>query len=215
MAEVPPYYAAHMPKKNNTLLIVLIILGALGLCCCGVGGYSLYWAKNNVMGATSCIINIEVVRDATMDYVKAHDGVFPKAETWQDDIRPYLKKELTNVSSHSQDPFHMFISPNAQSWPCDTTKGKETGLAYNSDLSGKKLSGVKDPETTVLIFETPTPKANDSQPYKKLNDATAPKAFGTVRGWATIPIEGGPLISGQRTRVRSGGSGFQVSTNND
>lgn len=185
----PPPYQPPMPRKNNnTVLIVVIILVVLvpciGLILLAAAGVSFF--KNQIGPMAGCMITLESGRNAVEKYV-AEKGTYPKAETWQDDIKSYYEKELTKEAP-DMGPFKP--SPADSAWECKFGE-PVTGIAYNSDLSGKKAADIKDKGATILFFEIKTPVKNAHEPYKTRAASESPKFMGEPRGWLKIPLDGG------------------------
>jgi len=198
--EAPPAYAAPK-KKMSTCLIVVIIFAILGLCCCGGAGVLGYLGFNKGKDFAACGQAFDDLQKAFDQYQEAHDGKLPKAAKWMDDVRPYYQKLLAEKQQKTNIIPWM---PAEGNYHC-VTDGKETGIAYNKDLSGKAVKSVKDPEDTILIFETPTPGPNISEPYKPLDKETSPKLMNEHRGWFTAPIVG--IVSSGKMKYRSGVNG--------
>lgn len=185
----PPYSPA--PKKNNTVLIVVGVVLGLGICCIGpiaVLGVGGLLGFRGVEGMVKCAGSMSKIRDATVAYAKANGDTLPSAATWEDKVRPEYEKLATN---QDMGPFELLSATDP--WVCKNSDGTETGIAFNRDLSGKKLSDIKDRLNTALIFEVEKGGKNLNEPYKKRDDATAPKMFGQPREWIMIPVEGGDI----------------------
>jgi len=145
-------------------------------------------------------------------YTAAHDGKLPKAETWQDDLRSYYRKSLTPKEQLGPIPQ---TSPDGD-WGCKEGDGSFTGMAFNTDVSGKNVNKLKDPDT-VVIFETKHPSQNQHSKYERLDPNESPRVLGSPRGWLYITA-GGDVItdSPRKGPQRIGnmpGGGVQVRTN--
>lgn len=79
---------------------------------------------------TTCLSNLKQLALGALMYAQDHDEVFPPAETWCDDLYPYLK--------------------NTQVFCCPVSP---YGYAYNAALSKKPLAQVDAPAEMVLFFE--------------------------------------------------------------
>jgi hypothetical protein len=150
-----------------------------------------------------------VVRRGIIEYADDHDGKFPKAETWQDDVRPYVSKLLASPSSNR--PFKG-ITADGQ-WGCAPAGGAKTwtGMAFNQDLSEKKLADQKTPNETTLIFEIDAPSPNAHQVYKD-RGATGPMIFGSHRPWLYLPIKGKSSMSTSTSKTTFGDDSDPFST---
>ena len=159
------------------------------MCCVLPGlllGYMGFLGVKKAGPMFGCIIGLDEGQRAMRMYADEHDGKLPNAKTWQDDIRPYYSR--VDGSSKDKGPFKTF--PAEGEWVCNDDKEQRTGIAFNSDLSGKKLADIKDPYSTVLLFEVEKIGTNQSEPYKARPDSTAPKFFGNNRGWLSIHVLG-------------------------
>lgn len=201
----PPPYQPPMPRKNNnTVLIIVIILVVLvpciGLIVLAAAGVSFFTKQIGPMAG--CMITLESGRNAVEKYA-AEKGTYPKAATWQDDIQKYYEAEVSKASEE-MGPFKP--SKGDEAWSCKFGE-PTTGIAYNSDLSGKKPADIKDKGATIMFFEIDTPKRNAASPYKSRPSNESPKFMGENRGWIKIPIDGGVEgIKGNSKGVRIGSS---------
>ena len=209
MAEIPPSYTSQKPKSNsNTALFV--ILGLIAVCC--VGGVILVFVVGGglfkqALGVGGCTIEFKAARDAVLDYAQAHNGKLPDADKWQDEVRQYYSKEVDNeYPKKAQEKIHMDIPGPDDPWGCQTGNNQpQTGMAFNSALSGKDINKLSDPDTVVL-FEVPTAGKNLSEPYKPSPDETGPKVFGQPRGWFWIGIRGDAKSTNQNFKTSSDSS---------
>jgi hypothetical protein len=170
MESPPPY----RQKKNNTVVIVLVALALAALCCCGVLGGGAWFGMSKVGPLAKCGISMETIHEAIMDYAEANQGKLPNAATWQDDVKPFYVEALKRDKS-SENPFGT-LSPD-EVWGCEADGGP-TGIAFNADLSGKKLDDLKDKSDVVILFEAPGKKQNLSMKYDLKQLEPLPKRFG-------------------------------------
>ena len=201
------------PKKSKTGLVIGLIALAVVLCCCGVCGVGGYFARGFVgkaFGLIECSAAVEQQRGGLLAYANAHGGKLPAAGNWQDDIKPYVTK-MPGLEGQK-----MISVPGPESSYCD--KGGGTSITYNADLAGKKLTDVKDPYETPVLFETPGAGHNKAAPYKEQPFSTSPVLVkGQRRGWVVQPLKGeasfkdengvqqaAPNLKGRR-RSQSGG----------
>jgi hypothetical protein len=201
--ETPPPYIPPK-KKSNTGLIIGIVLGSVALCCILSAGVLFgggLWLVNKAKGIGECAMSFQFAQKAMQAYAADHDGKLPNAKTWQDDIREYYKKATQKINKDQSGPiqFHPFASDGE--WACVNENQPATGIAFNVELSGKKISDIKDPGTTVLLFETPTVGKNQAKKYEALDPKSSPKIFNENRGWIVMPVQG-------RSKMR-GGSGSE------
>ena len=221
MAAPPPYYP---PQRSKTNAIVWWIVGGAVVCCIGpmllLGGVGL-WGFGKVKGFAGCMFVYNDVQKGILDYAQDHDGKLPKAESWQDDVRSYYKKNMT-----PKDQLGPFDEPAPEGdWGCKDTEGNMTGMAFNSTLSGKKLASVGDQVSTIVVFEVEHPGKNLHEVYKPRPYETSPMIFNKHRGWMEMPLSGAPVIYDKngnkvpiKTRVRTNtgpGIHFNVNTGSD
>lgn len=212
--ESPPYMPG--PKKSKTGLIVGGIVAGVLFCCVLpiglIGGGALYgWKK--IQGTASCVFTFGDMKRAVQLYTAEHHGKLPDAEKWQDELRPYYKRAMT--PKEQLGPFPQ-MQPEGD-WGCKESDGTSTGMAFNSDVSGKDVSEIKDSENTVAIFETEHPAKNQHMAYKKLDPLSSPKIFNEPRGWFFVSVSGdvftdSPKKGVQRMGNISGGGGFKIQT---
>lgn len=204
MGQTPPPYYAGAPKKSNTTTVVFIVLGVCAVCCIlgvlGIGG-AAWFGFTKGKGLIGCAIGFEEARQATFAYAQAHKGMLPKAETWQDDIRPYFAK----VAAKNADERNMLGGFKPQGdWVCQNADGPTTGIAFNSSLAGKKLAEIPDKDQTILFFEVPKTGANLHEPYVERSDDDSPKLMGKPRGWINMAVEGDAKIkNGGKLKVHT------------
>ncbi len=189
---VPPPFSpppSAPQRKSNTALILGIVLACILIPCVGliiVGVLGMNFFKNTLAPMASCAIGFEQVRNAIENYADDHNGTLPKAATWQDDVRPYYVK----VIKENPEEFGPITPMKADGdWGCKAGD-RATGMAFNTDLSGKKLADIKDPYATILIFEIDAAMKNANLPYKTRSNASSPKFMDKRRGWIEMPIRG-------------------------
>lgn len=185
----PPSYAPP-PKKRGPGLVIAIIVIALLICCGGplllLGGAGL-WGYQKFGSLITCAISISETRKAILEYEK-EKGHFPPAATWQTDIAPYYKSVIeSRKSKEDRGPF--------KAWNIDenlicTDNPTPTGIAYNEELAGKKLSDIKDPYSTYVLFEVGETGMNLHQAYKRRDRSTWPKMMDSRRPWLELKLRG-------------------------
>jgi len=174
-----------MRRKSPVVLIVSIIVGLLVLCCAGVFGLG-FWGIKKMGGMIGCAVNFEIVRDSVVAYAGDHNGKFPAAATWQDDVAPYVSREIQSQKLNNQ-PIFKTLDPNG-TWACEEN-GISTGICYNSELAGKTIDSIKDPYGTVLVYEVPAASRNNNAPYKHPS-GPGPRFMNTNRQWIVEHIRG-------------------------
>ncbi len=193
MGASPPQF--NPPRQQSSNKIWLWLLLAVGVFCviCGIGGFFMFRTVMDAgMGLVSCSMNGDLARDAVLAYALDHDGKFPPAATWQDDVRPYYERLYNKLISEKgykeiSGMMSIKVSPPGTPLDCDFGGSHKTGFAYNSLLAGKLKS--EFPDSTVVIFET------DSPVYNQANDPATrpketPKMWGDERPWLDFWISG-------------------------
>lgn len=187
----PPFNAGMAQKKKSPVGMILMILALVFLLVCGLGGFALYQFFSGAvkMGTSviSCSLNFELAQKAALAYAKENGDKLPTADKWQEQIAPYYTKLKSSVLAKNPEfkdmPFFNF-EPNDIKEPLDCSFGEPTtGVTFNSDLSGKKLADIKEPETTPLFFETETIAINSAAAFKERAANTGPKIMGSARNW--------------------------------
>ncbi len=98
--------------------------------------------EEHAKGLTS-ISNLRQIGLAMIQYAEAHDNHLPPAGTWVDAILPTWK----NVTDRSFHPTELFRDPSAPA-------GQAWNYAFNQNLADVRLSDIKDPAATVMLFES-------------------------------------------------------------
>jgi hypothetical protein len=198
-------------NSGNPLLWIFVALAAfccIGVIACGGMGWSAF---NQGKDMLPCMLTMNATSKGIREYVK-EKGVYPKAESWQDDIAPYYTKateELTKeMNSDSSSPDWLkdmiAVADIKKELTCNEKGSPKTFLAYNSELGGKKAEDIKDKSETIMIFEIPETGRNLSKKYAPLPIKDSPKMFGQPRGWQLVDAEGKAFIvdaTGKRTKV--------------
>jgi hypothetical protein len=186
--QTPPPFSPPAPRKSNNALIIGIILGGLGLCCAGaIGllGYAGFTGYQQISPMVECAIGFEGVRDAIVMYAKENNGILPKAENWEASVRPYYLKAVEQ-SKEKHGPFKPMSADGP--WGCRLANNSMSGMAYNRDVAGKKLSEL--PDSTILVFEVPSAGRDLAIPYARQDAQSSPTIFGERRGWIRAAISG-------------------------
>lgn len=193
--ETPPQYAPPR-KKSNTGLIIALVLGGIAVCCIGgvalLGFFGFNFFKNTIAPMAECAINYEIVHKSMLAYTKDHEGTLPAASKWQDELAPYVEKELAAQNTEGN-PFKL-LDPKGE-WSC-TTGTKKTGMAFNSEFDGKKLAdAIADDK--VIVFETDGTGRNLAEKYAEKPMASSPQMMGKPRGWILIRAASGAEMGGK------------------
>jgi hypothetical protein len=198
MGYSPPPFQPEAPKpKGGTGLAigvsVLAVLLVIGMC----GG--LIWGAFSAVGSVGklvsevaqCPITFELTTNATLAYAKEHGGVLPKSETWQKDIAPYYERLRSKLNESTKDvPVFKFKAP-AITDPLSCSFGDPvTGIWINKEVAGKKISDIKEPDTTVLYFEGEKIVMNGAGVYVEKKEEQSPKFMGERREWIKTMVSG-------------------------
>lgn len=181
--QAPPAFTPPAPRQGKSpMTIVLIVLGVFALCCVLpvgtlVGGGAFLF--NKFKGVGECFADAGLLENSLEMYVKKN-GKLPKAETWQTDLKPFLKKA---IESGDTGPFKL-IGPEDKEWGC-TQDGVNTYFVFNKDVSGKKPSEVKDADIPA-IFESSTGGPNANRKYEPQPFTQSPKVGDKNRGWIVV-----------------------------
>ena len=89
---------------------------------------------------STCSNHLVKLAGTMRKYSRDHDGVFPTAETWQEDIALYLLED----------------ADLADIFTCPAAPELEFAYAYNEAVAGKRLTDLPDRGDTVLFFESDT-----------------------------------------------------------
>ncbi len=196
MAQTPPPFEtiqSQQPRKTtNPLMWIAVVI--VGFCCIaliGLGGLG-YSVFNTGMKSAGCIMNFEFARASISAYAKKN-GVYPPARTWQTDTEEFYQKIYDKMMDNKKEDERVqqwlkFAKPG-QTFEC-TWGDSTTGIAYNEQLAGRKPEEVKDPDTTIMLFETPETRANNHGVYDKDTTAKPPRMFGQERKWFTFTVSG-------------------------
>jgi hypothetical protein len=211
--ESPPPYYSPAPKKSNTGLIVGLVLGAIVLCCIlpiGVIGGLGFWGFQKAKGLVQCSITIQNLQQSLQAYAAEHQDRLPSASTWEKDVKPYYAKRVKN-DQLQKNPFAS--SSTDGSIGCTDGDNSFTGISFNKALSGKKLSEIKDPADTVLLFEVPTTGENLNADYTPQPFQSSPKILNAPRGWYVIHPTGSAGVINQKGEMTfDTGPGIQIQT---
>ncbi len=208
MSTAPPPFKSSEGQKRSSSKTFLIVFAVIGIPCCGLLGVGAYFfwntfkaLKRDLVPAMQCGVAFEDIRDAIVMYAHDHGDKLPDAKTWQDDVRPYYLKTRDRKFSQKENPFKFTRIPAEGLWGCRKDETSQTGIAYNSAFSGKKLDDVKDQYETVVLFEIEAPRSNAAEPLRELPKSGAPRIFGHSRNWMRIPLKG-------KSNFRRDGGGF-------
>lgn len=133
----------------------------------------------------SCIANIEVMHAAVTAYVEEH-GRFPSAETWNQDVAPYMQQFIDQVNEKMEDaPPYLeidLVEPGGAP-SCHFPKEEPTAIALNAYLSGTAVGEAPvDSATPILAVHGPAVANSSFKPEEFRSGADAsrfdPRRFG-------------------------------------
>jgi len=126
-----------------------------------------------------CERNLSRLVAAALAFVRQNEGLLPSADTWQDDIAPYLLEQ-----GAGEDPYR-----------CPAGDQIEFAYAINADIAGKDARTLRGHEHIALFFECDKdvisasgyPRTDASSPGRHLNpyDTGRQNAFGLLSGDTT------------------------------
>ncbi len=201
MQAPPPFEQSYQPPQKGKISPWIYVLGGIGVFCClgivGIGALGV-GAMKSIGPMVGCSLNMYQAQKAMFAYADAHDGKLPSAETWQDDIAQYYSTELSSrKSGKGMAQVGIKIAPITDALPCNEANPK-TGIFFNSDFAGKKITDAKDPGRSWILYEDVNPVMNGNAPWKPKSDATAPMIMGSRRQWLKLSLNkaSDPLASG-------------------
>ncbi|MBS1714739.1 MAG: hypothetical protein JST30_10435 [Armatimonadetes bacterium] len=199
MAATPPPFQAPAPPQapatssaNKACLIAVVMVLLLCVVACAVGAFFFKNVFNQGTATLRCAVMFKTAHDATLAYAKEHGGKFPKAETWQDDIKPYYERLVAKIDKElDSKQLRQMMGPPAAGEPLECeSDGVKTGIAYNSEIADKPVASFKEPTKTVMFFETQTTGQNVHMKYFEQPKAKRPKFMDEQRDWIIFYIEG-------------------------
>jgi hypothetical protein len=194
-------------------MIVLAVLVGGCILLVGMGAWFGMMGINMVKPLVGCEVTFEALHESIKEYAEEHKGKLPSAEKWQDEMKPYLAKNLgAQVKKVNEEGvgWIMKVMDVEKDWGCYYPNSeKMTGIAFNSALSGKKVDDIESKSTTVILFEIKSPQKNATQKFERLNPDESPKIGDDARGWYEVTWEGSSSTGnvnmnfGTRNRRRS------------
>ncbi|MBM3498444.1 MAG: hypothetical protein FJX74_07200 [Armatimonadetes bacterium] len=100
------------------------------------------------MHAYICEANLEILARAARRYAREHGGRLPAAESWQDDLAPYI------LLDREQDPWGGGDPAEPEPYHCPAAPDIGFGYAINAAIAGKSALDLTDQDTLVLFFES-------------------------------------------------------------
>lgn len=178
-------------RGANTTTKTCLFVVVLSVAFCALSSFAAFFFGKNLwgeLGSTfSCMAAFELNQKALLAYAEEHEGKLPPAATWQTDTKAYYERLRTKLVKEGM-PAEFQPQASGQPFRCDWN-GKETGIAYNTAIAGKKVDSIADPDKTALVFEVPSVKLDQAMSYTEIKN-TAPKLFMNRRDWIVYYIEG-------------------------
>jgi hypothetical protein len=191
-------YAQPQKGKNTLLWVIVGIAGTCILLCVG-GGFWGVTAFKGLMGQAfsmvGCSYDLQAARSSLKKYADAHGGMLPSSDEWQDASKQYFKAERAKLQdTDSEDVkkigIEMKLSDPDGVWGCHLPNGKVQAFVFNEELSGKKLSEIKDGTTTILLWEGSDSGRNLKGKYVYLKPNNDMRIAGDKREFLKITVDG-------------------------
>jgi prepilin-type processing-associated H-X9-DG protein len=130
--------------------IALIVMGGCGVIVVLIVGILLaiflpvFNSARKAGQRTSCMSNMKQISLGMLMYMQDYDERMPPANAWGTGVYPYIKNNLV--------------------FACPTRRGIPFGYAFNVKLDRRKLSTVKNPALTPMLFESSLGYQNAADP---------------------------------------------------
>ena len=135
--QMPPEPQAVPPKKSNTVLWVVLILGVGGLCFVVIVMaailFPVFSQARLSAQRTSCLSSTKQWAFANIMYAADFDDRFPMAKGWMDQFEVHTPGSPLVVKEFG---------------------GQAQGYGFNDSMASLPMAKVKEPERTILIFES-------------------------------------------------------------
>lgn len=173
--------------------LVFIGVGFALLCLLGVffSVKQLQKGVEEMRPVSACMVEGTALRDALIKYANRNGGRLPSTTTWTQDAKDEFlrrRKELIALDVSLRGKEGVPWSDDDGPWGCHNGS-RIQAFQYNADLAGTELKAIKNPQKTVLIFETPD-TTNGAKKYERRGDRTQPQVLGQLRDWLVMPISG-------------------------
>jgi hypothetical protein len=122
---------------------------------------------------------MDAAHQAIVRYAEKN-GKLPDAKNWQSSLAEFLPRQEVEF-------FGVRVPAAEEVWVCNSSD-PQTGVAFNSELSGKAWSEVAG--ESVILFELPKTGVNQSAIYRPLPPKESPKVGGSPRGWFVVTKNG-------------------------
>lgn len=103
--------------------------------------------------AAVSVSNLRQIALAILLYAQAHNDRLPDADHWVDEVLPIWLDPKATHAEQERSALSLFRDPTAP-------EGRNWTYAFNRNLSGLRLSSLKDPAHIVLVFESTTAVKN-------------------------------------------------------
>jgi prepilin-type processing-associated H-X9-DG protein len=147
-AYAPPVSARGGTGTSSTA-IVLIAIGALFLAGLIGGALMLRGVRSGGLGLAgpqgdSCRSNLKQVGLGMLMFAQDHNETFPNADTWRNDLMPYIK--------------------NQQVFECPRSGQGSASYQMNPRMSQRRLAEIPMPATTPLVYDAGFPNGTPTHP---------------------------------------------------
>jgi len=130
-------------------------------------------AKNDAIAENACRNHMTVLAQAMLQYTKDHEGRFPRADRWVEELSKYLS------------------DPQVLKCPNDLSAAR-CSYGMNFALSGKPLPEGADPARVVVFYETSAPGSNPTgYQADEVQQSSLRHSNGTLRVLADGSVEQG------------------------
>jgi len=143
-----------------------------------------------------CLSNIQQVSRGMTMYAQDYDDRLPAATNWMDGITPYAESAGAKDGSVLQCPTVQAVNPKAY------------GYAYNSKLSGARLTKLTGAALTPIIYDSSNLAKNASDPQTSLPSPPRHRARRMRQGGGRLNIMG--YADGHAKAVNAQGKSAQV-----
>lgn len=185
--------------KRSLLIFSVVFLGVIGGFL-ALSADAVRFGQRNIAPQIQCDLAFENVRDAILYYAEMNNGHLPRADTWMDDLQPYLVKTY-NATQNSMRSSLILDGD----WGCKLDTGHQTGMAFNTELSGMAIKDIRDVKNVILLYEIENPKRNANGVYPPTDRPERPTTNWKRRQWLRIGLIGYERASGSISNAPMGG----------
>ncbi|MBL8059920.1 MAG: hypothetical protein JNK63_04290 [Chthonomonas sp.] len=200
---------AEPTRGKNTLLWVILGLAGFCILLCVLGGFFGVRAFQGVAGQAinmvACGVDLQAARASIKRYASENDGKLPPAGSWQDATKKYFKEERSkledgDIEEASRIGIDVKLSEVDGVWGCRVSGGKTHAFVFNEELSGKRISEVKNAVDTVLLWEDSQSGRNLKGKYSYKKPTSDMAIAGEKREFLKITLDGEFQLEGGNTK---------------